>query len=106
MINDASTEFDVLVASPVDMDDEISSRGFMQFAQNYAQMGMFGSGKYSRHGHLRYQKRKLHLRSLNPFTRLIEDFLERLGWQKPKTKRLVSRTSSTSMLSQKARPNL
>ncbi|CAN6551662.1 unnamed protein product [Malus baccata var. baccata] len=37
---------------------------------------------------------------------LIEDFLERLGWQKPRSKRLASRTPSTSLLSRKARPYL
>ncbi|KAM1745952.1 hypothetical protein ACFX11_012632 [Malus domestica] len=123
--------------SPVDMDDEISSQGLTQFAQNYAQKGIVRLREIFTPGSLKVPKTEAALKELESIHKvldlyvwlsfrleesfpdrelastqksicsmLIEDFLERLGWQKPRSKRLASRTPSTSLLSRKARPYL
>ncbi|XP_009335292.2 DExH-box ATP-dependent RNA helicase DExH16, mitochondrial [Pyrus x bretschneideri] len=123
--------------SPVDMDDEISSQGLTQFAQNYAQKGIVRLREIFTPGSLKVPKTEAALKELESIHKvldlyvwlsfrleesfpdrelastqksicsmLIEDFLERLGWQKPRSKRLASRTPSTLLLSRKARPYL
>ncbi|OIV94987.1 hypothetical protein TanjilG_22184 [Lupinus angustifolius] len=111
--------------SPVDMDDEISSQGLIQFAENYAKKGLVQLREIFTPGTLTVPKTPAALKELESIHKvldlyvwlsyrleesfpdrelaasqkaicnmLIEEFLERLGWQKPIASRLPSRKMS------------
>ncbi|CAL0332073.1 unnamed protein product [Lupinus luteus] len=111
--------------SPVDMDDEISSQGLTQFAENYAKKGLVQLREIFTPGTLTVPKTPAALKELESIHKvldlyvwlsyrleesfpdrelaasqkaicnmLIEEFLERLGWQKPIATRLPSRKIS------------
>ncbi|XP_041026541.1 DExH-box ATP-dependent RNA helicase DExH16, mitochondrial [Juglans microcarpa x Juglans regia] len=123
--------------SPVDMDDDISSQGLTQFAQNYANKGIVRLREIFTPGTLKVPKTQAALKELESIHKvldlyvwlsfrledsfpdrdvassqkaicslLIEEFLERLGWQKPRARRLPSRRSLGSLLSKDIRPYL
>ncbi|KAK0608891.1 hypothetical protein LWI29_037612 [Acer saccharum] len=123
--------------SPVDMNDDISSQGLTQFAQNYAEKGIVRLKEIFTPGTLQVPKTLVALRELESIHKvldlyvwlsyrleesfpdrelassqkaicslLIEEFLERLGWQNPGAKRLRPRRSLTSLLSQNVRQHL
>ncbi|XP_050218401.1 ATP-dependent RNA helicase SUV3, mitochondrial isoform X2 [Mercurialis annua] len=116
--------------SPVDMNDEISSQGLTQFAENYARKGVVRLKEIFTPGTLQVPKTQHALQELESIHKvldlyvwlsfrledsfpdhelaasqkslcslLIEEFLERLGWQKPTAKRLSPWKISTSLLS-------
>ncbi|XP_021692039.2 DExH-box ATP-dependent RNA helicase DExH16, mitochondrial isoform X2 [Hevea brasiliensis] len=116
--------------SPVDMNDEISSQGLTQFAENYAKKGIVRLKEIFTPGTLMVPKTQAKLEELESIHKvldlyvwlsfrledsfpdrelaasqkaicglLIEEFLERLGWQKPTARRLRSRNASSSSLS-------
>ncbi|XP_011030658.1 PREDICTED: ATP-dependent RNA helicase SUPV3L1, mitochondrial isoform X2 [Populus euphratica] len=125
----------LFVISPVDMRDEISSQGLMQFAQNYAQKGIVRLKEIFTPGTLKVPKTESALKELESIHKvldlyvwlsfrledsfpdrelaasqkaicglLIEEFLERFGWQKqPKMRKLPSRVNSGSLLSKETR---
>ncbi|GAU18871.1 hypothetical protein TSUD_228610, partial [Trifolium subterraneum] len=105
--------------SPVDMDDEISSQGLTQFAENYAKKGLVRLREIFTPGTLRVPKTPSALKELESIHKvldlyvwlsfrldesfpdhelassqkalcsmLIEEFLDRYGWQKPMAGRL------------------
>ncbi|WJX60044.1 RNA helicase [Trifolium repens] len=123
--------------SPVDMDDEISSQGLTQFAENYAKKGLVRLREIFTPGSLRVPKTPSALKELESIHKvldlyvwlsfrldesfpdhelassqkalcsmLIEEFLDRYGWQKPMAGRLPVRKMSSSLLSETARPHL
>ncbi|TXG72097.1 hypothetical protein EZV62_000676 [Acer yangbiense] len=123
--------------SPVDMNDDISSQGLTQFAQNYAEKGIVRLKEIFTPGTLQVPKTPGALRELESIHKvldlyvwlsyrleesfpdrelassqkaicslLIEEFLERLGWQNPGAKRIRPRRSLTSLLSQNVRQHL
>uniref|UniRef100_A0A7N2LTT9 RNA helicase n=2 Tax=Quercus lobata TaxID=97700 RepID=A0A7N2LTT9_QUELO len=123
--------------SPVDMDDEISSQGLTQFAQNYANKGIVRLREIFTPGTLQVPQTQTALKELESIHKvldlyvwlsfrledsfpdhelassqkaicslLIEEFLERLGWQKPKARRLPSRARMNSLLSKDIRQHL
>ncbi|WJX54650.1 RNA helicase [Trifolium repens] len=123
--------------SPVDMDDEISSQGLTQFAENYAKKGLVRLREIFTPGSLRVPKTPSALKELESIHKvldlyvwlslrldesfpdhelassqkalcsmLIEEFLDRYGWQKPMAGRLPVHKMSSSLLSQTARPHL
>ncbi|KAI5440284.1 DExH-box ATP-dependent RNA helicase DExH16, mitochondrial isoform X1 [Lathyrus oleraceus] len=120
--------------SPVDMDDEISSQGLTQFAENYAKKGLVRLREIFTPGTLRVPKTPSALKDLESIHKvldlyvwlsfrledsfpdqelassqkaicsmLIEEFLDRYGWQKPMAGRLPLRKMSSSLLSQNVR---
>ncbi|KAG8658689.1 DExH-box ATP-dependent RNA helicase DExH16, mitochondrial isoform X2 [Manihot esculenta] len=120
--------------SPVDMNDEISSQGLTQFAENYAKKGIVRLKEIFTPGTLMVPKTQSNLEELESIHKvldlyiwlsfrledffpdrelaasqkslcslLIEQFLERLGWQRPTAKRLRSRNVSTSLSSKNVR---
>ncbi|GMH08455.1 hypothetical protein Nepgr_010295 [Nepenthes gracilis] len=122
--------------SPVDMTDDISSQGLVQFAQNYAKKGVVRLREIFTPGMLQVPKTTTALQELESIHKvlelyvwlsfhlddsfpdrelaasqkaicsmLIEEFLERLGWQKPRGRRLSSPIKS-SLLSQSMRQYL
>lgn len=103
----------IFCISPVDMNDDISSQGLMQFAENYAKKGLVRLREIFTPGTLQVPKTQTALKELESIHKvldlyvwlsfrmeesfpdrevassqkaicslLIEDFLERLGWQK------------------------
>ncbi|KAG4972780.1 hypothetical protein AAZX31_11G007700 [Glycine max] len=123
--------------SPADMDDEISSQGLAQFAENYAKKGLVRLREIFTPGSLKVPKTPAALKELESIHKvldlyvwlsfrleesfpdhelaasqkaicsmLIEEFLERLGWQKPMARRLPSHKMSSSLLSQHMRKHL
>ncbi|XP_010256130.1 PREDICTED: ATP-dependent RNA helicase SUV3, mitochondrial isoform X4 [Nelumbo nucifera] len=123
--------------SPVDMNDDISSQGLVQFAQTYARKGIVRLREIFTPGTLQVPKTQTALKELESIHKvldlyvwlsfrledsfpdrelassqksicslLIEEFLERLGWQKPMARRLSPRKSSRSLLSQEIRQYL
>ncbi|KAL5182135.1 ATP-dependent RNA helicase SUV3, mitochondrial [Glycine soja] len=111
--------------SPADMDDEISSQGLTQFAENYAKKGLVRLREIFTPGSLKVPKTPAALKELESIHKvldlyvwlsfrleesfpdhelavsqkaicsmLIEEFLERLGWQKPMARRLASHKMS------------
>ncbi|XP_004296632.1 PREDICTED: ATP-dependent RNA helicase SUV3, mitochondrial isoform X1 [Fragaria vesca subsp. vesca] len=125
--------------SPVDMNDDISSQGLTQFAQNYAKRGIVPLREIFTPGTLQIPKTPAALKELESIHKvldlyvwlsfrleesfpdrelassqksichmLIEEFLERFGLQmhKPKAKRLASKPTLTSLLSQINRTHL
>ncbi|KAL2349464.1 hypothetical protein Fmac_003464 [Flemingia macrophylla] len=115
--------------SPVDMDDDISSQGLTQFAENYAKKGLVRLREIFTPGSLKVPKTPAALKELESIHKvldlyvwlsfrledsfpdrqlassqkaicsmLIEEFLERLGWQKPKATRLPSHKISSSII--------
>ncbi|KAK7366572.1 hypothetical protein VNO80_08565 [Phaseolus coccineus] len=124
--------------SPADMDDEISSQGLTQFAENYAKKGLVRLREIFTPGSLKVPKTAAALKELESIHKvldlyvwlsfrleesfpdrelaasqkaicsmLIEEFLERLGWQRPMARRrLPSHKMSTSLLSQHVRQYL
>ncbi|KAL5782661.1 hypothetical protein ACOSP7_007690 [Xanthoceras sorbifolium] len=117
--------------SPVDMNDDISSQGLTQFAQNYAEKGIVRLKEIFTPGTLQVPKTHGALKELESIHKvldlyvwlsfrleesfpdrelassqkaicslLIEEFLERLGWQNPGGKGITSRRSLTSLLAQ------
>ncbi|KAA8548665.1 hypothetical protein F0562_000349 [Nyssa sinensis] len=123
--------------SPVDMNDDISSQGLTQFAQNYAKNGIVRLREIFTPGTLQVPKTQTALKELESIHKvldlyvwlsfrledsfpdrelassqkaicslLIEEFLERLGWQKPRAGRLPRRMSFSSLLSQDVRQYL
>ncbi|KAL5785598.1 hypothetical protein ACOSQ2_007990 [Xanthoceras sorbifolium] len=117
--------------SPVDMNDDISSQGLTQFAQNYAEKGIVRLKEIFTPGTLQVPKTQGALKELESIHKvldlyvwlsfrleesfpdrelassqkaicslLIEEFLERLGWQNPGGKGITSRRSLTSLLAQ------
>ncbi|XP_027360998.1 DExH-box ATP-dependent RNA helicase DExH16, mitochondrial isoform X2 [Abrus precatorius] len=124
----------LFVISPADMDDEISSQGLTQFAENYAKKGLVRLREMFTPGSLKVPRTPDALKELESIHKvldlyvwlsfrleesfpdrelassqkaicsmLIEEFLERLGWQKPMARRLPSRKMSSSLLSQHIR---
>uniref|UniRef100_A0A5B7BG96 ATP-dependent RNA helicase SUV3 C-terminal domain-containing protein n=1 Tax=Davidia involucrata TaxID=16924 RepID=A0A5B7BG96_DAVIN len=125
----------MFLSSPVDMNDDISSQGLTQFAQNYAKNGIVRLREIFTPGTLQVPKTQTALKELESIHKvldlyvwlsfrledsfpdhelassqkaicsmLIEEFLERLGWQKPMARRLPCRiTSLSSLLSQDVR---
>ncbi|KAH1267768.1 DExH-box ATP-dependent RNA helicase DExH16, mitochondrial [Glycine max] len=120
--------------SPADMDDEISSQGLTQFAENYAKKGLVRLREIFTPGSLKVPKTPAALKELESIHKvldlyvwlsfrleesfpdhelavsqkaicsmLIEEFLERLGWQKPMARRLASHKMSSPLLSQHMR---
>ncbi|XP_020230023.1 DExH-box ATP-dependent RNA helicase DExH16, mitochondrial [Cajanus cajan] len=123
--------------SPADMDDEISSQGLTQFADNYAKKGLVRLREIFTPGSLKVPKTPAALKELESIHKvldlyvwlsfrledsfpdrvlassqkticsmLIEEFLERLGWQKPMARRLPAHKISSSLLSQHIRQHL
>eukprot|EP00257_Ricinus_communis_P015505 XP_015573433.1 DExH-box ATP-dependent RNA helicase DExH16, mitochondrial isoform X1 [Ricinus communis] len=123
--------------SPVDMNDEISSQGLTQFAENYAKKGIVRLKEIFTPGTLQVPKTQTALKELESVHKvldlyvwlsyrledsfpdrelaasqkaicslLIEEFLERLGWQKPRTTKLSSRNKTSSLLSKDIRQYL
>lgn len=115
--------------SPVDMNDDISSQGLIQFAQNYAKKGIVRLREIFTPGMLQVPKTQTALRELESIHKvldlyvwlsfrledafpdsklaasqkaicslLIEEFLERLGWHRPKASWLPRRSNSRSTL--------
>ncbi|XP_057959678.1 ATP-dependent RNA helicase SUV3, mitochondrial isoform X2 [Malania oleifera] len=113
--------------SPVDMNDDISSQGLTQFAQNYAKRGIVRLREIFTPGTLQVPKTQKAVKELESIHKvldlyvwlsfrledsfpdrelassqkaicsmLIEEFLERLGWQKPRARRLQQPRSSFS----------
>ncbi|RDY10643.1 DExH-box ATP-dependent RNA helicase DExH16, mitochondrial, partial [Mucuna pruriens] len=107
--------------SPADMDDEISSQGLTQFAENYAKKGLVRLREIFTPGSLKVPNTPAALKELESIHKvldlyvwlsfrleesfpdhelassqkaicsmLIEEFLERLGWQRPMARRLPS----------------
>ncbi|XVF63071.1 hypothetical protein PTKIN_Ptkin09bG0059300 [Pterospermum kingtungense] len=123
--------------SPVDMGDEISSQGLVQFAENYAKKGIVHLREIFTPGTLEVPKTHSELKELESIHKvlelyvwlsfrleesfpdrelassqkaicslLIEGFLERLGWQKPTSRKLTSRSSLNSLIADKRRQYL
>ncbi|XP_039055931.1 DExH-box ATP-dependent RNA helicase DExH16, mitochondrial isoform X2 [Hibiscus syriacus] len=115
--------------SPVDMNDEISSQGLTQFAQNYAKRGLVHLREIFTPGTLEVPKTPTALKDLESIHKvlelyvwlgfrfeesfpdhelassqkdicssLIEEFLERFGWQKPMSRKLTSNTKLNSLM--------
>ncbi|KAK6265788.1 hypothetical protein QUC31_016625 [Theobroma cacao] len=120
--------------SPVDMNDEISSQGLTQFAENYAKKGLVHLREIFTPGTLQVPKTHSALKELESIHKvlelyvwlsfrledsfpdrelassqkaicslLIEEFLERLGWQKPTSRRLTSSATLNSLIANKRR---
>ncbi|XP_015888107.2 DExH-box ATP-dependent RNA helicase DExH16, mitochondrial [Ziziphus jujuba] len=123
--------------SPVDMNDEISSQGLTQFAENYARKGIVRLREIFTPGTLKVPKSPAALKELESIHKvldlyvwlsfrleesfpdrklassqkaicslLIEEFLERLGWQNPRPNKLRLQSGSRSLLSQNMRQYL
>ncbi|KAF8401729.1 hypothetical protein HHK36_012675 [Tetracentron sinense] len=123
--------------SPVDMNDDISSQGLTQFAQNYSKRGIVRLREIFTPGTLQVPKTQTALKELESIHKvldlyvwlsfrledsfpdrelassqkaicslLIEEFLERLGWQKPRARSLPPRTSLSSLFSKDIRQHL
>ncbi|PQM35137.1 DExH-box ATP-dependent RNA helicase DExH16 mitochondrial [Prunus yedoensis var. nudiflora] len=71
------------------MDDEISSQGLTQVLDLYVWLSFRLEESFP--------DRELASSQKSMCSMLIEDFLERLGWQKPRSKRLAPRTPLTSL---------
>lgn len=117
--------------SPVDMNDDISAQGLIQFAENYAKKGIVRLKEIFTPGTLEVPKSQNALKELESVHKvlelyvwlsfrledcfpdrelassqkaicslLIEEFLERLGWQKPmaRPRSLFARSTRTSLL--------
>ncbi|XP_031473792.1 ATP-dependent RNA helicase SUV3, mitochondrial [Nymphaea colorata] len=110
--------------SPVDMNDEISGQGLVQFAESYSKRGVVHLKEIFTPGTLRVPKSQNELMELESIHKvldlyvwlsfrleesfpdrevasaqkemcnlLIEEFLERLGWQRPRARNLFKRPS-------------
>ncbi|XP_077247640.1 ATP-dependent RNA helicase isoform X2 [Tasmannia lanceolata] len=115
--------------SPVDMNDDISAQGLIQFAENYSKKGMVRLREIFTPGTLQVPKSQNELKELESIHKvldlyvwlsyrledsfpdrevasaqkamcslLIEEFLERLGWQKPRAEKLSAHSTVRSML--------
>ncbi|KAK1259757.1 hypothetical protein QJS04_geneDACA010154 [Acorus gramineus] len=116
------------------MDDEISSGGLTQFAENYAKKGLVRLKEIFTPGMLQVPKSQTELKELESVHKvldlyvwlsfrfedafpdhelassqkaicslLIEEFLQRLGWQKPRGRRVSARSTFRSALPQACR---
>ncbi|XP_062108271.1 DExH-box ATP-dependent RNA helicase DExH16, mitochondrial isoform X3 [Humulus lupulus] len=123
--------------SPVDMDDEISSQGLTQFAENYAKKGIVRLREIFTPGTLQVPKSQAGLKEIESIHKvldlyvwlsyrledsfpdrelaasqkaicslLIEEFLDRFGWHKPRASLANLQPGSTSLLSQRIRKYL
>ncbi|KAF3783367.1 ATP-dependent RNA helicase [Nymphaea thermarum] len=108
--------------SPVDMNDEISGQGLVQFAESYSKRGVVHLKEIFTPGTLQVPKSQIELMELESIHKvldlyvwlsfrleesfpdrevasaqkemcnlLIEEFLERLGWQRPRARNLFKR---------------
>ncbi|XXG68040.1 hypothetical protein AAC387_Pa06g1231 [Persea americana] len=117
--------------SPVDINDDISAQGLIQFAENYAKKGIVRLKEIFTPGTLKVPKSQNALKELESVHKvlelyvwlsfrledcfpdrelassqkaicslLIEEFLERLGWQKPmaRSRSLFAHSTRTSLL--------
>ncbi|XP_060959787.1 ATP-dependent RNA helicase SUV3, mitochondrial isoform X3 [Cannabis sativa] len=123
--------------SPVDVDDEISSQGLTQFAENYAKKGIVRLREIFTPGTLQVPKSQAGLKEIESIHKvldlyvwlsyrledsfpdrelaasqkaicslLIEEFLDRFGWHKPRASLANLKSGSTSLLSQRIRKYL